>query len=185
LINTLNPEYWVNTYSDALIRFALKRTGDYDLSKDLVQDTFLSALTGIDNFKGEISEKNWLYLILKRKIIDYFRKNYAGKFTSFDDEDSHFDENGMWKSHLIPEPWSNEQIENFENEEMLGIIDRCVNKLKEIQKSIFILKYIDEEESDKICNELNITNNNFWVLLYRARVNVRKCVDTYLKINTI
>lgn len=182
--NELNPEYWVKTYSDALIRFAVKRTGDFDLSKDLVQDTFLAALTGLDSYKGEISEKNWLYLILKRKIIDYFRKNYSAKFKSIDDDESFFDENGMWKSNLMPEPWTSEQNEKFENDELLGIIDKCVNKLKEIQRSVFILKYMDDEDSDRICNELNISNNNFWVLLHRARLNVRNCVDTFLKIRT-
>ena len=188
-MNNLEPKIWVDKYGDALFRFAIKRTLDYDISLDLVQDTFLSALLNIDTFKGEISEKNWLYLILKRKVIDYYRKNLKDKFVSLDaideENNSFFDENGRWMKESFPEPWTDEQTKRFEEKEMLGIIERCVNKLKEIQKAVFIMKYIDDIDAEDICKELEISKNNFWVILHRARLNVRNCTDKFLKVKSI
>ncbi len=73
-MSELNATRWVEQYSDMLYRFALPRVNDADIAKDLVQDTFLAAWRNAENFKGEVSEKNWLFTILKNKIIDYYRK---------------------------------------------------------------------------------------------------------------
>ncbi len=64
-IHSLNPNFWVANYSDELFGFAFIRVNDEETARDLIQDTFLSALRNQESFKGEISEKNWLYLILK------------------------------------------------------------------------------------------------------------------------
>ncbi|HEY6975510.1 MAG TPA: sigma-70 family RNA polymerase sigma factor, partial [Chitinophagaceae bacterium] len=70
----LNATKWVSDYGDMLYRYALSRVNDRETAKDIVQETFLAAWRHYDNFKGEISEKNWLFTILKNKIIDHFRK---------------------------------------------------------------------------------------------------------------
>ena len=68
----LDAAKWVSDYGDMLYRYALPRVNDEDTAKDLVQETFLAAWRNYENFKGEISEKNWLYNILKNKIIDHY-----------------------------------------------------------------------------------------------------------------
>ena len=68
--NKLNPPQWVEQYADLLFKFAAGRVGDVETAKDLVQDAFLSAFKNANNFRGEISEKNWLFAILKNKIIE-------------------------------------------------------------------------------------------------------------------
>ena len=105
----LNPKDWVDKYSDELFGFAYMRVSDEDTVRDLIQDTFLSALRNLQSFKGEISEKNWLYLILKNKIIDHYRKNAKTPLTRFDDDselDEFFDEEGHWKKEALPEKFS-------------------------------------------------------------------------------
>ena len=69
----LDAKKWVNDYGDMLYRYAVPRVNDKEVAKDLVQDTFLAAWRNYDNFKGEISEKNWLFTILKNKIIDFLK----------------------------------------------------------------------------------------------------------------
>ena len=75
--SSLFAELWVENYSDLLFKFAVSRVGNNDIAKDLVQDTFLAALINIDGFKGEVSEKNWLFIILKNKIIDFYKTHYC------------------------------------------------------------------------------------------------------------
>lgn len=103
--NQLNPERWVSAYADYLYQYVLKRIADVELSKDLVQDTFLSAKKSLADFRGKSSEKTWLTAILKSMIIDHYRKHSteiflnqrqlaAGKAVDF------FEENGHWNNPL-------------------------------------------------------------------------------------
>ena len=70
----LEPERWIERYSDYLYSFAYARLRKEEVAEDLVQDTFFSALRARDTFLHNASEKTWLISILKRKIIDYYRK---------------------------------------------------------------------------------------------------------------
>ena len=72
--NILTPDNWINTYGDALYSYTLARINDTGLAEDLVQETFLSAWKARESYKGEASEKSWLFTICKNKIIDYYRK---------------------------------------------------------------------------------------------------------------
>ena len=72
--NTLNPENWTNTYADELFGYAMSKTSNSALSEDLVQDTFLGGLKSQKNFKGDSTERTWLFSILKFKIADHYRK---------------------------------------------------------------------------------------------------------------
>ena len=67
--NQINPDKWVDLYSDYLYNYTISRVNDSNIAKDLVQDTFLAGLKSMKNFKGEASERTWLISILKRKII--------------------------------------------------------------------------------------------------------------------
>jgi RNA polymerase sigma factor (sigma-70 family) len=70
----LFPETWIDKYSDQLLGYAVTRLRDRDTAKDMVQETFFIALRSKDNYRGELSEKNWLYLILRSRILDFFKK---------------------------------------------------------------------------------------------------------------
>lgn len=176
----LNPKDWVSKYSDELFRFAFIRVGVEETARDLLQDTFLSALRNKDSFKGEISEKNWLYLILKNKIIDHYRKN--SKFQNVrisddDSEDEFFDEAGHWKKEALPNPFNqtfNKQQHSFEFYE---ILEKCKKKLTQLQLSLFSMKFLDEIDSEEICKELEISSSNYWVLIHRIKLKIRKCIE--------
>ena len=72
--NFLHPDKWVDHYADYLFNFAVARVSNKDLAKDLVQETFFAGLKSARNFEGRSSEKTWLTSILKRKVIDHYRK---------------------------------------------------------------------------------------------------------------
>ena len=72
--NKLNPNKWVERYADFLFNYAFVRLNNKEITKDLVSETFLAGLKAKKSFKGQASERTWLTAILKRKIIDYYRK---------------------------------------------------------------------------------------------------------------
>ena len=71
---TLNPDKWIDNYADYLFNYAVVRVNNSDVAKDLVQDAFFAALKSAKNFQGKSTERTWLVSILKRKVIDYYRK---------------------------------------------------------------------------------------------------------------
>ena len=175
----LNAEKWVSDYGDMLYRFALARVNDADIAKDLVQDTFLAAWRNYENFKGEISEKNWLYAILKNKIIDHFRKastRLTDIMPAMADEGAYFDEAQHWTASAAPNEW-NASESPIEKKEFYEILRKCKNRLKEIQNTVFTLKYLEGLDSEEICKELNITASNYWVLIHRAKLQLRECLE--------
>src|SRR6266542_6243281 len=111
-MSELNATKWVSDYGDMLYRYALPRVSDMETAKDLVQETFLAAWRNYDNFKGEISEKNWLYAILKNKIIDHFRKastRLTDSLPGMADDDPYFDEAAHWKQSAYPKEWDDSE----------------------------------------------------------------------------
>jgi len=161
-----------------LYRYALPRVNDSEIAKDLVQDTFLAAWRNHDNFKGEISEKNWLYAILKNKIIDHFRKastRLTDSLPGMADDDAYFDDADHWTKAAYPQQWETETP--IVKKEFYNILGRCKAKLKNLQDTVFTMKYLDGLESEEICKVLNITPSNYWILIHRAKLQLRACLE--------
>jgi RNA polymerase sigma-70 factor (TIGR02943 family) len=179
--NDISPEYWVRQYADQLFKFAVARVSDPELAKDLVQDTFLSALKGQKEFRGEISEKNWLYAILKNKIIDHYRKKATQSITELniliEEAQDYFDDEGSWKESARPKEWAVDYSQPIEQKEFYKVLERCKRKMAELLNAVFTLKYFDDKDSEEICKELNISSSNYWVLLHRARLKIRECLE--------
>lgn len=178
-----NPGNWLKDYGNLLYQYALARIGNQQEAEDLLQDTFLSAIKGLDQFKGEASEKNWLFAILKNKIVDYFRKKSANRVVSElpgleGDLSEWFDEDGRWPLSGKPAGW-NPANSDTERKEFRKIISHCKDALKDLQQQVFVLKYLEGYESDFICKVLNITASNYWVLLHRGRLQMRACVEKH------
>ncbi|MEN8138838.1 MAG: sigma-70 family RNA polymerase sigma factor [Bacteroidota bacterium] len=177
----LDPQIWVDEYSDNMFSFAVSRVSKSDVAEDLVQDTFLSALKGKDNFKGNSTEKTWLYSILKRKIIDYYRKASSKHERNFS-QMSPFDDNkdwlGRWKNERVPQSWDNTNDEQFNVEEFSKVLKECVQELPEKYARVFELKTMRGFETEEVCNDLDISSSNLWVILHRSRVQLRECLET-------
>jgi RNA polymerase sigma-70 factor (TIGR02943 family) len=175
--------HWIEKYSDALFKFARVRVGDRETAKDLVQETFLSALQNIESFRGESSQETWLTAILKNKIIDYYRKRKTANSVPLIDEDGtseldkYFDEEGEWKSSAGPVSWNASGYQILRSKEFLEILQRCLSKLSDHGRSIFVSKYLDELDSEEICKQLDLTSSNYWVIMHRAKLQIRQCIE--------
>jgi RNA polymerase sigma-70 factor (TIGR02943 family) len=177
--NLANPEQWVEQYGDYLYAFALSRVRDGLRAEDLVQETFVAALKA--NFAGASSEKSWLAGILKNKIMDYYRK--AGRERSFtdmqfthDESGDAFEPDGHWAASHAPVDWPNPTA-NLEREEFLAAFERCAAKLPRNVAQVFMLREVDDVDSKEVCEMLNISPNNLWVMLHRARMALRRCLE--------
>ncbi len=177
--HTLNPEKWIDLYADYLYHYTITRVDDSDFAKDLVQETFLSALKGKGSFRGEASERTWLVSILKRKIIDHYRKinSVKGKREVRTDFYSDGDKKGNWLEEAVPGEWGNEGAKNIENKELKNALDHCIHNLPEKYRMVFLLKTVQHYETEEICNELDISSSNLWVIIHRARLQLRKCLE--------
>ena len=183
----LDPHKWVASHGDYLYSYAIGRVNDPDKAEDLVQETFLAALKAQEGFKGASSERTWLISILKRKIIDTYRKKYTSKETAFGaHEETVFDGDfyrseepfrGFWLEGKGPNSHSYLPEGELEQEELMRFINLCIEMLQPQLAAAFIMRMIDEEDSATICKELDITPSNLWVMLHRARLRMRDCLE--------
>jgi RNA polymerase sigma-70 factor (ECF subfamily) len=175
-----DPESWVDQYGETLYRFALVRVKDPVIAEDLVQETFLAALKARENFQRRSSIKTWLVAILKHKIVDHIRKSVKEKV--FENVDSltervqaSFDDRGEWK--LRPKKWAINPEKLYEQKEFMDILYRCLALLPGRLAKVFMMREIDELDTDEMCKTLYISATNSWVMLYRARMGLRRCLE--------
>jgi len=186
--HSLEPQSWVEQHGNYLYNYAIVRVNDKDKAEDLVQETFLAGLKAKDNFQGKSSERTWLISILKRKIIDTYRKQYASKESSMSAYEQDISDGDFYRSedpfkgHWLDGkgPNSNSFLPEGEMEqgELSEIIRLCIENLPPNLAAAFVMKMIDEAESDEICKELGITSSNLWVMLHRARLKMRSCLES-------
>ena len=125
----INPQLWVQKYGDYLYNYAYYRVSSKEISEDIVQDTFISALKAIESFRGDSSELTWLLSILKRKVIDHYRKLGSGKERTISDYILPFQDEGMmeghWLNQRMPKDWRIEADSDLNQEEFQGILEYC------------------------------------------------------------
>jgi RNA polymerase sigma-70 factor (TIGR02943 family) len=179
---SLDPGRWVEEHGDCLYRYALVRVRKPDVAEDLVQETFLSAVRNLERFAGHSSVRSWLCGILKHKLGDHFRK--LGRETSFtdleflkDECDEKFSARGFWYHDTGPLAWKPEAVEQITQAEFWQTLRDCLGKLPKRIAAVFTLREMDELETEEICRMLSISPNNLWVMLHRARMGLRECLE--------
>jgi len=170
-----------------LLRFARLQLRDEALAEDAVSDTLLAALEHPERFAGQSSLRTYLVGILKHKIIDLLRSGRRevrlalagggedGEQQSDDDAfDALFTRNGHYQNP--PSDWGNPDRQ-LERREFFEILQLCVDRLPERLGRIFMMREWLELETDEICQDLEISTTNVWVMLYRARMRLRECLE--------
>ena len=184
--NNLDPNNWVKNYADYLYNFAYYRVNNQELAEDLVQDTFLSGIKGKNTYKGEASEKTWLVSILKNKIIDYYKKASTKNESplQLNEEESpsydyFFDKKkmGHWQNNTSPKEWGDVSDSQTETKEFYKILENCLEKLPVKWKGIFSMSLLDDQDAKIVCKEFNLSSSNFWVIMHRAKLQVRECLE--------
>ena len=167
-----------------LLRVARLQLRDEAQAEDVVQETLLAALAG-SGFSGKSSLRTWLTGILKHKIVDAIRKKQReptvtsafGDIESemdIEDLDALFNDRGGWD--MRPADWGNPE-EALDRRQFLEMMDFCLEKLPPNTARVFMMREVMELETDEICKELTIKANNLWVILYRARMALRQCLE--------
>lgn len=171
---------WVETHGDYLFNFAIGQVRDTSVAEDLVQETFLAALKSQDNFSGRCSERTWLVSILRHKLYDHLRKTCRERAVRAEPLPSHedgeaFDESMLWIHQIAAESISpSKRIELAEFREHL---ERAMGKLPPRIAQVFQLYSIEERPNQEVCEQLNISESNLWVMLHRARKQLREELD--------
>lgn len=175
----INPNKWIDLYSDYLFNYTITRVKDRETAQDLVQETFFAGLKSMKNFKGQASERTWLISILKRKIIDHYRKINSKKGKAEVKMNLNFDgeDDGNWLEQRVADPFDKTAENDIENTELGLAIHNCISKLPAKQAEVFKMKTLLGYDTETICNELNITASNLWVIIHRARTSLASCME--------
>lgn len=183
----LQPDRWLEEYGDALFGLAVARVRDHATAEDLVQETFLAALRSSRNFAGRSTERAWLFGILRNKMSDYFRQRgreiaLAGLDSPLPEEASAFCDRGWgrdgWARLLAPRPWEKPD-ESLVNKEFWSVLRRCLSRMPEQTAQVFLSREMDGLSSEEICRSLDVSANNLWVMLHRARLGLRRCLEVH------
>lgn len=174
-----SPDAWVDRYGNLLFRVALTRVGDRVVAEDLVQEAFLAAWKGRDQFDGRSERSTWLVAILKRKIADHFRSAGRSRETTAPGETGGdqelFDHRGVWKSPVGKLPL---KLENsVEREEFWQVMETCVGELPGTLAQAFSLRELQSASPAQASDELGISRQNLSVRLHRARLLLRRCLE--------
>ena len=164
-----------------LIRFAQLQLRNEALAEDAVQDTLIAVLERPERFSGQSSLRTWVIGILKYKIIDNLRVVTREKqLTTQEDQseddlvDSLFATNGH--PNEMPRNWGDPDA-TLMQKDFFKVLQVCLDKLPAKTARIFMMREWLEMDTEEICKELEITTSNAWVLLYRARLRLRECLD--------
>ncbi|MEO9021999.1 MAG: sigma-70 family RNA polymerase sigma factor [Ginsengibacter sp.] len=178
---------WVEEYSDKMYSWALYKTNSEETAEDLVQETFMAAFQSFGKFEEKSNPITWLLGILNHKIADYFRKSYRQPTVNESERrfkpgnnflDTFFDADGSWVKEQRPGTWS-EDTHLLDNTEFVETLQACMNKLPSNWFAAINLKYLEEKKGEQICQELQITTTNFWQILHRAKLQLRKCLEVH------
>ena len=164
-----------------MLRFAVLQLNDKSLAEDAVQEALMGALKNAGSFRRSAALKTWVFSILKNKIADILRHHNRLVTVSHLDnndegENTLFDTKGQWQQKERPIEWSQPE-EAIKNTNFWQVFETCLEKLPEQQSRILMMREFLEFDSEEICNTLSITTSNLHVMLYRARLRLRECLE--------
>lgn len=181
-----NIELWVRQYTGTLYDWALFKTSNKETAEDLIQETFLTAHQQLPKFRGESSPQTWLLAILNNKINAHFRKRYKQIDVNKNQEmaindnaifNQLFDKDDRWKNIEKPLEWHAEENHLLDDTEFNRVLASCLGNLPEHWRLAVNLKFIEQKKGELICQELDIAPTNFWQILHRAKLQLRKCLE--------
>lgn len=167
---------WLELYGDYLFNFAVGQVRDISMAEDLVQETFLAAIKARDQFGGKSSERTWLVSILRHKIYDHLRKTCRERAVRHDplpaEDREATDDSMLWLHDVAAE--SQLPSRRIELDEFRRNLEVALGKLPPRIAQVFQLYEIEERPNREVCAQMNISESNLWVMLHRARKQLRE-----------
>ena len=165
---------------EELLRFAILQLRDATLAEDVVHEAIIAALAP-GKYAGRGSLKSWVFAILRNKIIDAIRHRSRHPTEVFNEEDggdldSQFNANGRWNKSHRPTDWGHPESV-LANEQFWVIFKLCLHDLPDNTARVFMMREHLGLELREICQTLDISDNNAWVMMHRARMQLRKCLE--------
>ena len=182
----VDPTSWVDEHGDYLFRYALIRLRNETAAEDCVQEALLAAIQNLKSYGGKSSERTWLTAILKHKIIDCFRRSAREQpFDDFETDisgfENFFNQSGRWKDHwhndFEPTDWRISPEAAIQETQFMKTLQQCLGKLPDRVAGVFTLRELDELSAGEICEILQLSASNFWVMMHRARMGLRRCME--------
>ena len=177
----------VDRYHLSLLRFARAHVSDPAVAEELVQDTWLALVQGIDRFEGRSTLRTWLFHVLMYRINERQRRQMKFRALPFEedhvvDPDRFRDSGDRWAGHWASPPtsWNSVPDERVAEQELIEQIRTLVDDLPPRQRAVLILRDIEGLPASDVCDVLGITDGSERVLLHRARSRIRNGVELYL-----
>jgi RNA polymerase sigma-70 factor (ECF subfamily) len=184
-----SPDRWVEEHGDALWRFCLSRTRSAQAAEEIVQETLLAALEGLERFEGASSERTWLLGIATHKVADYFRRARKDDLTGMgtgtpetpespagrDTFGDMFTRKGFWAR--LPDRLQFSGESEAERASQLAALRKCLESLPPGQNEVVWMRDLLDVPGESVCKVLGLTPTNLWTRLHRARSALRLCME--------
>ena len=174
----INIEQLVHDYGDYLFRYAFSKVERKEIAEDLVQETYIVAVTKSQTFRGDSSPKTWLTSILRNKIFDYYRQKAKENIAEAKEDalSDSFDEKGNWKKDHLPFVFEETPEDLLNNADFLVVFNLCIDNLPPVWASVIKMRFIDAQKGKKVCQELNISESNLWQIIHRSKLKLKDCL---------
>lgn len=165
-----------------MLKFAMLHLQDDSAAEDAVQEALAGALKNVRSFEQRSALKTWVFGILKNKITDTLRRRQReSAFSSLDtdgdaDLEALFTKRGHWQRHERPVAWA-QPLEDLHSAQFWLVFEACLHGLPDQQARVFTMREFLEMDSVEICDVLKMTTSNLHVVLYRARLRLRECLE--------
>ena len=180
----LQDDAFLQDLRKQMLRFTVAQLSDSHLADDVVQEALMGALKGTQSFRGQAAIKTWVFAILKNKIADALRQKHRHEQArvllqedeELEDFSDAFKPNGHWQLEARPASWGNPQ-DSLDQAQFWTVFEYCLDHLPNPQGRAFMMREFVELSTQEICQELGITLTNLNVLLHRARMRLRECLN--------
>jgi len=181
----LNDGTFITELRQQMHRFAMLQLGDQHWAEDAVQEALVGALQNAGAFGGRAALKTWVFAILKHKIADVLRQK--GRLVDAssllregednnDDCAALFDSRGHWRREERPLAWGDPEW-SFGQEQFWRVFEACLENLPPQQARVFMMREFIGLQTKEICAATNMTTSNLFVVLHRARLRLRECLE--------